>query len=103
MKRNVIALFAGVFACALLFAGCGGGGPASPPEDPVKYWQGDACPITGKKYDSADENDPMAGNVPLEFEHEGQKYEANVWDEAALDEFTKNKDKYLQKILDNSE
>lgn len=102
MKRNVIALFTGVFACALLFVGCGDSAPAPRQEDPIKYWEGDACPITGKKYSSADPNDSMAGNVPLEFEHEGQKYQANVWDEAAISEFTKNPDKYRQKIIDGS-
>ena len=96
-------MFVGVFACALMFVGCGDGAPDVAVEDPIKYWKGDSCPISGNKYDAADENDAMQGNIPLEFEHEGMKYEVSVWDEAALDEFHKNKDKYLQKIVDNSE
>ena len=103
MKRNVIALFAGVFACALLFTGCGGGDPGVPVEDPVKYWKGETCPITDKRYDSASEEDGMQGNVPLQFEHNGDKYEAYVWDEKAIDTFDKNREKFIEKIVANSE
>lgn len=103
MKRNVIALFAGVFACALLFTGCGGSNTPTRVEDPVKYWKGESCPITGKKYADAPEDDAMAGNIPLQFEHDGMKYEAMVWDEKAIDTFEKNRDKYIPIITANSE
>lgn len=102
MKKNILAVLAVAIIGAFAFVGCGDSAPPVPEEKAVLFWEGDACPITGKKYDSADENDPMQGNVPLQFEHEGKNYEANVWDDNAVDEFDKNKDKYLQKIVSGS-
>jgi len=91
-----------VVAAGALLLTRGGPEPANI-DPPKKYWAGDHCPITGKKYDAADPNDAMAGNLPLEFEHDGVKYEVNVWSESALDEFNQNRDKYLEKIIAHSE
>jgi len=102
MKKNLLAVLAVAIIGAFGLVGCGDSAPPAPKEDPVLFWEGDHCPITGKKYADADENDAMQGNVPLQFEYEGKKYEANVWDDAAVDEFNKNKEKYIPIIVKGS-
>lgn len=102
MKAKVAAVVAVlVIAVGALMLFRGGSDEPAPMD--AKYWTGDHCPITGKKYDDADENDAMQGNIPLRFKHEGIEYEAYVWNEAAIDEFEQNRDKYLPKIVGKSE
>jgi hypothetical protein len=107
MKKNLISVFATAIIGAIVFIGCGEKTPEAPPEPAKKYWTAEECPVTGKKSGATgaagEEEDAMNGNVPLQFEHEGIIYEANVWDESAMDEFEKNPDKYKQKIIDGSE
>ena len=71
-------------------------------DSPIKYWPGDACPITGNKYGDADENDAMQGKIPRQFEHQGQRYEVWVWDESAIDRFATNMANFMPFIIANS-
>ena len=103
MKKKLLTLLATVVVGAVAFVGCGDKAPETPAEDPVLYWQGDHCPVTKKKWSTIPEDmDGELGETILEFEHEGKKDEANVWNEDALAEFEKNKDKYIADIQADS-
>ena len=102
MKNSFLTLLTALVLGSFVFVGCKDT-PEAPVEEPILYWQGDYCPITDKKWSSIPEDmDGELGEAILEFTHEGKNYEANVWNEEALAEFHKNKDKYIAKIVADS-
>ena len=102
MKKKLLTMLATAIISGVAFVGCENK-PEAPVEPPVLTWQGDGCPVTGKKYASVPEDmDGELGETELLFEHEGKHYEATVWNEDALAEFEKNRDKYIPAIVANS-
>ena len=107
MKKNILTLMAAILVSAVAFVGCSEGNESgsSVADDQPLYWSGDACPITGNKYDSAtvDEDGNFENSdIFVNFTHDGKDYAFEVWDKAAIATFNEDKEKFIAIIVANA-
>lgn len=110
--KKLITIVSTLAFMSTLLVGCGGGSTEQKiTASPTMVWADTTtCPITGKKFPTMGAGeDGEAGEVPqgvgelYSFDQDGTKYEFMAFDGKAIEEFEKNRDKYVQKIIDGSE
>jgi hypothetical protein len=99
--KKLITLVSTLAVTATLLVGCGEGKKENKiTAQPTMVWADNTtCPITGKKFPTTEGYNAEMYSIELD----GTKYEFPVFDGKAVEEFEKNKDKYIEKIKSGSE
>ena len=103
--KKLITFVSTLAMMSALLVGCGGESKEQKiTATPTMVWaDSTTCPITGKKFPEGTADNPGTAGELYSFDHNGTKYEFSAFDGKAIEEFEKNKDKYIQKIIDGSE
>ena len=99
--KKLITLISALAVMSTLLVGCGEAKKDNAiTAQPTMVWSDTTtCPITDKKFPETPDFQPQQ----YSFEVDGTKYEFPVYDGKAIEEFEKNKDKYIEKIKGGSE